>query len=1422
MSRSLMCVGIVALALGCQRKLDGPQPQLSGVDPQAVCVEQLTTKVTLSGEGLAPLVVDSLTAAPKLELPRVSLTPAKALDGTASSGDAVAIPDDSAAPEQSHVQWTSQRQMTFEVFPELQLAPGLYGVHVENRNGKTADLAGALLAVPRPSISEVVPDLACRDRENTVEVRGDFFIAVGAVQPSVTVGTLKLTPTAMADCRALPGALALQACRRLTVVVPTKTLAAGTLSVVVENPAPIGCRSSDAATLTLVPEPTVTKIEPDLVCDEQGPSALKLTGTGFLTVDGATPTLTLVAGAQTLQLATLASDCVTVTGPKEATQSCTTLTATLPQASLPAGSYLATVTNPAPADCTSPQGVGLVVAPAPVVTSVVPDIACAAGGAVQVVLGGTGFLTVDGVSPGVAVGAVTLSATASNCTPVTGALERVTTCTTLTFSVPMGSAVGAQSVVVTNPPPAGCASSSRPLVLFDKPVVTDVSPGATCTMGLPATLTLTGTGFVKVDAASPRVSVGATSYPSTASNCTPVMGPTETVSVCTRLTVAGVMGLPIGSYPVTVTNPMPVGCASSASAAATFAVTATPTLTGVTPPSVCKGKATLTLTGTNLVTNMTATVGSAPPVDADTVTANGAGTSALATFPPTLPLGGPYSVTVGSGGCSATLPAQVTVISGPQLFFVDPNVVYNGVAIQATVYGGAITGSIQSVTLTPSAGGAAQALVITPVPGQTNQVQVKLPQGLAAGDYDVEVSDLTACTGRLPNAIHVTGSTTLGLASIVPAFGWQGSSTAVTVKATTAAAGFSLLPRAYLNPSSGAMGAVATALGAVSFLDARTLTATVPSGLPVDTYDLIVVNPDQRVGLLPAAFRVVSAAPPTITGLSPGSVANTNPQTFGIVGRDFRMPQVTLSCVDGAGAPLAISPAATVTASTATSVTASFNASVAGAACVVRVTDTDNQTFADFSALVITNPAQNLYAATFGPDLLGPRRAPVVLGGDATSAARFLHVIGGDDGGTALGTVESSSLSLLGVPAGFAAQRYGLVTPRTQAGGARVGQFLYVAGGSSTGGALATIERATVLDPARRQTISGVVLDVLEGSGLGAGVWFYRVSTVMGPADPFNPNGENLASDPFPLQLPALTGAGVRVRLQWAAEANAAKYRVYRSATPGAVPEQLIAEVSAPSTSYTDTGGAPVQAVSPLPIGSTGAWSTVATLPTPREGPGVAWGKDPADATKAYLYVLGGRQSATTVSRSYDILPLTLNADGSQTAGAPVAGTAQLSAARWMLSSSSATHDSSPRVPAGKTFVYALSGFAANGAALVNAAEGSEVLAGGQLKAFTALPILLRAGYANVVAGNFVFAFGGNNGAPDTSIVGGEICSPSVAGCGPMGAPPEVGNWNAGQTMLAPRLSAGGALHGAFIYLAGGASTAMPLTLTAKTEYRLW
>ena len=822
---------------GCSRQLTGPTPTLSPPTPDALCTEQLTTPVALTGSGLSPVLVDSLTKAPKLVLPSLALEQESDLEGTAASAS-TAFSGEPDGTNANAVTWTSSETMSFAVSPDLAVVPGLYGITVTTAGGKSARTSAALLAVPPPRLTALSQDLACLTRETRLTLTGDLFVRHGASLPVVGVGTASLKPEA-SDCRALPGTGGYEACRTLTITVPADSQAAGTVQVSVTNPAPMACLSTERS-LTWVDRPHVTSVQPLAVCSQAQMQRLAITGVNFLTVDGVGPKLTV----GTTAFSPTPGGCTALSGPSETVQQCTTLTLTVPQGTFAPGTYPVVVTNPAPADCASSEVLTLVVRPPPVITDVAPRNVCS--GAAVVTLTGTGFI-----------------------------------------------------------------------------------PGAT----------------VSIDSVASR-----------------------------------------------------------------------------------------------------------------SVAVNSGGTSAAASFAQLMP-GGPSAVSLDNGdGCATTSTLSVNVIPGPQLFFVDPPVAFNGITTQATAYGTGFTGSVQSLSLVPMAGGAALPLQFTTSALKPGQVQFVVPSGTAAGRYQLALTDGSSCGAILDDALTIVDQATLMLAtpSLTPAFGFIGTQTAVTIEAANG--GFQAVPRVYLNPSNATSTTVAAPIGAVSFLTGSRLTGLAPTtSLPVGSYDLIVVNPDATVGVATAAFRVVAQPPPTVASLSPGSVSNANPQTFSIEGKDFRQPAVTLFCVDAAGAPLATNPTANVTASTATSVSVSFNASIAGVACVVRVTDGDNLTFGDFSALVITNPAQNLYGPDAGPTLTQARRAPVVLGGNATSAARYLHVIGGDDGTAPLDTIETSSLDRLGIPGAFVTQREKLTQPRTNAAGATLGRFLYVAGGADGGTPLDTV-----------------------------------------------------------------------------------------------------------------------------------------------------------------------------------------------------------------------------------------------------------------------------------------------------------------------------------------------------------------------------
>ncbi|MFZ5470558.1 MAG: hypothetical protein ACOZIN_14070 [Myxococcota bacterium] len=1441
MRRLLVVAGLLFIA-ACQKKLEGPVPSVNGVAPPAVCQQQLDTTVELSGQGLSPLYTSALEDG-QLELPRVSLLPVAQLDGMSVEGVAVEIPDDPRDPASSKVRWKSQESMSFRVDPALNLAPGLYDIGVVNASGGSTTFSGGLLAVPPPTLLRVSPDIVCGDHPNTVSLNGDFFIEGLGGKPKVKIGELTFDPTALEDCRQLPGPSGLRACKTLRFELPTGSLANALHEVQVVNPGPVGCGSTELATLTVVPAPTLASVQPDLVCTAQGANALTATGSDFLTIGGVAPTLVLEGGGRSVELATTANGCAPLTGPSDVVERCTSLAATLPESALPPGTYQARIKNPAPADCESQQPVGFVVVPAPTVTSVVPQVVCNAEGPVVIEVNGSGFLVVDGQSPTVRVGTTDLAATPTTCTPISGTSLTASSCARLSVTVPTSVAFGAQPVTVINPSPAGCASASGPvLTLFDRPTIASIVPAGVCAQSGGTSVVITGQNFVAVTIggtrAVPLVQVGPQLHIPTTSGCTTVPNTTEPVEACTTLTitVAGTSFTP-NVYDLVVTNPVPVGCSSNATG--NFRVTPAPTITSVTPTSICAGGDTLVLSGSDFVSGASVTMTGPGTVQAMSVVVSNDGGTALATFGSGLTTGS-YNLTLDNGGsCSASAPSPINVIPGPQLFFVDPAVVYNGITVQATVYGTGFTLPVNDISLEPIDGGAPVSLQISSA-NQNNRAQVlvrNVDGGVVApGSYAMTLDDGTTCNARLVDAVTVVNQTTLVLTSMDPPFGTVNTTTGVTIKADVAASGgtgFLPVPRVYLNPSIPTPTTVAAPVGAVAYVDGATLTALVPDTLSVGDYDLIVVNPDGRVGVATNAFRVTQASqpPPSISSLSPGSLPNTGSSNLEILGANFRDPlTVSLrSCVDGSGAAVAL-PTITVSGTpTATNITATVSNVGGAAACVVRVTNTDNGTYADFSALVFTNPSKNLYPAQNGPSLTVPRRAPVALGGDATGAARFLYIIGGDNGATtgAYDSVEVSTLNLLGVPGAFFTPRQGrLNTVRSFSGGARIGRWLYVAGGTDGTNRLSSLERSYILDPARRGEVIDLLLDPdNEGNGLPAGLYYYRVAAVMGLTDPFNPDGEELASDPFPVRLPSLGTTKFRVTVTWKPVSGAVKYLVYRSPVAD-VPvgtEQVIAEVTS-GVQYIDSGVAPILTQNPLPIGSLGKWQPLtAALSMAREGPGVTWARDPTVANVAYLYVLGGKQANNAATNTYEYLPITLNADGSQTPAAAFVsgGTNTLSSQRWQLAAAAATNDLSPRIPAGRTFIYALSGVTAAGA-VSQAPSAAEVQAGGALTTFVSLPNLGRAGYAAMVAADQVFAFGGNNASADSTINNGEICGSgnTVGQCATDPNPPRISNWNTGQNMNVARYLLAGTLHGAYIYVVGGSgSGGTPLS---STEYRIW
>ncbi|WP_224248782.1 hypothetical protein [Hyalangium gracile] len=646
------------------------------------------------------------------------------------------------------------------------------------------------------------------------------------------------------------------------------------------------------------------------------------------------------------------------------------------------------------------------------------------------------------------------------------------------------------------------------------------------------------------------------------------------------------------------------------------------------------------------------------------------------TTPPAELPEGTYAVSVRNlGGGTAELadqlivvpPPVVTRVTAPQGFtFVAPSpLVIEGTGFQPNTF--------PAMRLT-RAGFPDVELFTTTVESPT-RLLTELPEGTPEGTYDLELTNPEGCSFTLPGALTITYSQ-LGLLTIEPRFGWQRRNQAITIhNAPTgdqrAFAGGS--PEAFLvaplktAPSE----MVDIPLNRVAFVSSTIITAVVPtcSGnealpltaadcptgiVPGGPYALKVADTSGAVGSVPAAsgFTVLRSEPPVIDSISPSAIDTrgldaTTPLV--VTGRSFGTgAKVQLLKQLATGNVLACELPATGTAS-ATSLSARVPPLIAAAQCaeftttgtqvaatadlqltaglfVVRVQNTADPAYANYSGLIVTNPAAN---PTPGPALqtrLATARAdfPLVLATDELGQP-FLYALGGTDGTNTLASVEVAPVTLFGdvggtctgptctfhtlerTPLGVGTEGE---TPEPRRGLTAVVRtvpndtsYVFVLGGvRSDGTALSTVERAQVLKLSDAPALTPPERLTQEGTALPPGTWYYRVSAVLGASDPENPNGETLPSDEHPVKSNAALNVA---RLTWTCVPGAVKYRVYRTATVNETSgaERLLEEIPAPTTpactgsplpqvSYTDTGSkAPAaNAPRPLPPGALGRW----------------------------------------------------------------------------------------------------------------------------------------------------------------------------------------------------------------------------------------
>jgi hypothetical protein len=1402
-----------------------PPPAVTAVVPDLLCLAQGEQTLTVSGSGF--LRVDD--ALPLVTVGGVALGATSASDCEALSGSKRAVETCTAL---------------VVTLPQGAVVPGAHEVVVTNPTpaGCASEEVVTVLTVPEPTVVAVDPDLLCLEQAGaTVTLTGTGFLEVDGVLPTVAIGALAVAATAIGDCEAATGSLlAVRSCTTLAFELPQEALPAGLHAVRVTNPAPAGCHSEEDARLRVVPPPAVAVVAPDLLCVAAGETHVTLSGSGFLSVAGVLPDVTI--GAETFR-ASAVDDCEPLEGPAAETRTCASVVVTVPEGGLVEGMYAVHVTNPPPADCTSEEEVTLAVTPPPVVAGVTPLVFCDDEVDTTLTVSGAGFLAVGEARPTVTVGGTAYPAATDGCEPVAGTTLTALTCATLTFTLPRGGLEGGwHDLSVTNPLPAACSGGAPgALYALSQPGVARVGSIEPCDPE-PTTLRLEGTGFTVVGGVRPAVTVETVAATvDGAGGCEVVEG--TDVQVCTSLDVtipAGTVGP--GDYDVTLANPGDHACAVATSGF----IGDPPQVESVDPPRLCETGGTITVAGLGFFPGALVLLGENPLpttfVDAQTLTAVLDGSLAPALF----------DVTVRNpDGCSGTLVGAFEIEPLPVLFFVDPPVVWNGINVQVKIYASGLISTVTEVRLFPAGRPQdGEPLEFTVDPAEPNRIQAVVPAGLEPGAYVLGVEDEVGCYAELTGALTVVEDVTLAIDRVELPFGWTASSTGVNVYAPASPpdgmVNFAATPRFYLSPAEVGPDALATELRFTAFVSAQRVSATIRAGLPVGSYHLVAVNPTGEVGYLPDAFRVTELPPPVVSDLSPTSVTNQGVAPLAILGDHFEDPVVTLTCLQPNDT--VVTPSIRVDGFDAQTIDAALDFSLAGnslaggSVCLVRVTNADG-TYYDYSALGVTNPSLNLTSFDATAPMVLPRRALCAVAGAAAPGARYVYALGGDDGGgqdtgaaTRFDSVEFAAIDPYGDLAPWAIQPYALPVPLSFHGCASLGRFLYVVGGNDGVGAADAVYRAKILDPQQAPVITDVSLDVLpeEDPVLAAGLYSYRVSAVLPAEHPENPGGETLAGDAFLLQTPDIP-ARLTVTLTWSEVAGAVAYRIYRTPEPGQVSgnERLLAEVPPDERSFTDDGEVLPADEVPLPFGATGRFAVLPSLNEAREGAGVALSADPLDDRTWYLYLLGGRDDTGTALDSVEWLTITLEDDGSQGVSETwTPGSASIGTPRWQLKGFVGNALMAPRtIPDGTVWIYAGGGINGNLSALLNDVVALRVAPGGALgegpderwRVTGMQPF--RAGYAGSLFNDQIFVFGGSQGTPDANGSSVQICTNNIGACGggPPGAP-DLANWNnLGLAMTHARYLPGDVVVSAFVFLLGGVEgTIPPWVPLADTEKTLW
>jgi hypothetical protein len=791
---------------------------------------------------------------------------------------------------------------------------------------------------------------------------------------------------------------------------------AGTVTVTVRNPAPVGGLSNAAAidVEATNPVPAISALSPDSVTAGSGGFTLIVNGTGILA------TSVVAWNGVSLPTTQLSSTQLQALVPASATAT--------------AGIASVSVGNPAPGGGTSAAASFDIVAanPVPMVSSIAPAAATAGATAFTLSVNGSNFIASSAVRWNGSAVATTYVST-----------------TELTAIISAADIAGAGSapVTVVNPAPGGGTSTAAVFTINPAnpaPRISSTSPTSAAAGAAALTLTVNGTGFIGASAVTWNGIALATSYVS-ASQLTATITAADLASA--------------GTDTIAVVNPTPGGGTSNAASFAVIANNPVPSISAISPTSTSSGLPAFTLTvsgsgfinastinwnGTALPTTYSSSSSLSAQVPASYIAA--AGSASITVQNPT-PGGGKSNSASFAINQSNPLPAissmaPSSVQAGSSAFsltvhgtgFVATSIVnWNGIALPTTYNTASqlvaqvpasdvsAAGTVSITVSSPTPGGGTSAAAtfavsgVNPAPAISSLLPSSVSAGAATfslvvnGNNFISSSTVNWNGTALPTAFNSSTTLTAQVPALDVAIAATASITVITPGpggGTSNAASFAINASnpqpsiSSLSPLSVIAGSPAFALtvngsgfissstvdwnGSVlptTYLSATSLTAQVSAAdvASATSASLTVVNPAPGGGTSGAATLVVTASNPApgLSSLSPTSaVAGSGAFVLTVNGTNF----VSTSVVNWAGAAL---PTTVVSATQLTAQVPASDINAAGSAAITVATPTPGggTSGAATFTIIAANPVPSVSSLTPSSVIEGASAFPLTMTG---------------------------------------------------------------------------------------------------------------------------------------------------------------------------------------------------------------------------------------------------------------------------------------------------------------------------------------------------------------------------------------------------------------------------------------------------------